>query len=90
MSFELHLSIPDSSPAVQLVQERAKSARISPEEAATQLLIEAAGDRARKKSPGWEMVGLLSSDEDVALLEDAMTEAQRRRQHDHPRELEDQ
>jgi len=57
MSFDLHISIPDQSHAVQIVQQLAEAEHITPEQAAAQLLIEGANHHG-KKIPMEDPVGM--------------------------------
>jgi|GEM_PF-1363859 len=57
MAFDLHITIPESSPAVEIVHQLAAAEHITPEEAAAHLLIEGAAYHS-KKTPADEPVGL--------------------------------
>ena len=65
MAFDLHISIPENSPAGQVIQRLSQSAHITPEQAVTQILAEVAA----RKTPAEEMWGAFSSDEDSALMD---------------------
>jgi len=71
MPFELHISIPEHGRAFQVVQQVAKAKKISAEQAATELLLEGA-DQHAKNSPAHRMIGLFSSEEDSAILDEVM------------------
>ncbi|HEY3781862.1 MAG TPA: hypothetical protein VGL56_12320 [Fimbriimonadaceae bacterium] len=71
MPFDLHIILADNSREVQVIQQVAKAEHITPEQAASRLLMEGAklhGD----KTPGREMLGAFSSPEDTAILDKAM------------------
>jgi hypothetical protein len=57
MPFDLHISIPDQSHAVQIVQQLAAAEHITPEQAATQLLIEGANHHGMK-TPVEDLTGM--------------------------------
>lgn len=86
MSFDLHLTLPDHSPAAQAIQRVSVMAHISPEQAAAQLLDEAA-KRHDEKTPAEELIGAFSSDEDSAVIDAAMKHVQELRQGDRLRDF---
>jgi hypothetical protein len=86
MPFDLHISIPDGSPAAHVVQQLAEAEQITPEQAAEQLLTEAARLHG-KKTPAQEMWGAFSSPEDVAMLDEIVAKAYMLRLADRPREF---
>jgi len=86
MAFDLHISLPEHSQTVQVIQRISATDHISPEQVAQQLLVEATR-QYRAKSPGEELIGLLSTDEDVAILDAAMGVARERRELDGPRDF---
>ena len=87
MAFDLHISIPDHSPAGQAVQRLVSDEHVTPEQAVTRILNEAARQHG-KKTPAQEMWGAFSSPEDAAMLEEIVTEAYALRLADQPRDFE--
>lgn len=86
MPFDLHISLPDQNPAVHAVQLLATTEQITPEEAATRLII--AGAKLHgKKTPAEEMLGAFSSDEDSAITDQAMKHVRAMRQSDRLRDF---
>jgi hypothetical protein len=71
MPFDIHISIPDKSHAVAVVQQLAAAEHITTEQAAAQLLIEGARHHG-KKTPAQKLIGSFSSDEDAAAIDEAM------------------
>lgn len=69
MAFDLHISIPENSPAALVIQRVSADEEITLEQAVTRILTEAAS----RKSPAEEMWGAFSSDEDSALMDDVIT-----------------
>ena len=86
MAFDLHLSIPESSPMGQAVQRLVLIENVTPEQAVTQMLTEAARHRARL-TPAEELIGAFSSPEDVILIDEAMDTARRLRAIDAQRQF---
>lgn len=78
MTFDLHITIQDNSPAAHAVQNVAASHHITPEEAAMRLLTEAARTYG-KKTPADELIGAFSSTEDSAIIDAAMASAKAHR-----------
>jgi hypothetical protein len=87
MAFDLHITVPENSPAAHVVQQIAAAEHISPEQAATRLLTEAAKLHG-KKTPAQELIGAFSSPEDRALMDDAMGFAKKMREIDAQRNFE--
>ena len=71
MSFDLHISIPEDSPIGQVVQHMVSTEHLTPVQAVTRMLTEAA-TQPIKKSPALEMLGAFSSDDDSAITDEAM------------------
>jgi chromosomal replication initiation ATPase DnaA len=86
MAFDLHITIPDPSETLQVVQQLAAMEHITPDQAATQLLIEGA-KRQSRKTPALEMLGAFSSDEDSAITDEAMEHVQAMRGNTHLRDF---
>jgi len=78
MAFILQITLPENSPAGQVVQQVAASEHLSPEQAVTRILTEVANQQG-KKTPGQELLGAFSSVEDVALIDEVMEDARRLR-----------
>ncbi len=88
MAFDLHLSIPENTPRWKAVQQVAAEQHITPEQAAERIFDEAT--RAKllgKKTPAQEMWGAFSGPEDVAMLDEIVTEAYALRLADQPRDF---
>jgi len=77
-AFDLHITIPDNSPAGQAVQRIVSTEHLTPEQAVTRMLTEAAR-RHGKKTPAEELIGAFSSLEDAAMIDDTMESARRLR-----------
>lgn len=86
MAFDLHISIPENSLEAQVIRQVADAERVTQEQAAKILLIEGAKFHG-KKTPAQEMWGAFSSPEEVAMLDDIVTEAYALRLADQPRDL---
>ncbi|HEY3779849.1 MAG TPA: hypothetical protein VGL56_02105 [Fimbriimonadaceae bacterium] len=68
MSFEIPpIYIPDNSPEAQAVEQVMQAQHIGPEEAVRTILRS-----ADKRNPAQRMIGLFSSDEDAAIMDDVM------------------
>lgn len=87
MAFDLHISIPDSSPTVEIVQRMAQAERITPDQVAARLLDEAA-QRHDGEALAGEMWGAFSGEEDTAVWDQAMRHARARRRGPRPPNLE--
>jgi hypothetical protein len=74
MAFDIHLTIPEDSLAAQVVQRVVASEHITPEEAVTRILTEAAKLHG-KKTPAEELIGAFSSPEDREVFDRAMESA---------------
>src|ERR1700678_2657645 len=74
MAFDLHITIPESSPAGQVVQRVAVAENITLEQAVTRILTDVAKQQG-KKTPAQEVWGAFSSPEKVDMLDDIVTEA---------------
>jgi hypothetical protein len=79
MAFDLHITISESSPAGQAVQRVANAEHITPEQAVTRILTEAA-KLQDQKTPAEMMLGAFSSDEDSAITDEAMKHVRAMRQ----------
>jgi len=86
MAFDLQITIPEPSPAADAISRLAADNHITPAEAAVKLLDEVA-KLHDKPLPGEELIGLFSSPEDSALIDEAMAMAQERRKLDEPRDF---
>ncbi|HWD40219.1 MAG TPA: hypothetical protein VG944_15330 [Fimbriimonas sp.] len=86
MAVDLHLSIPEDSAAAKVVMRMAESEHISADQAAVQLLSEAAKLRGQK-SPGEQMWGAFPDEEDEKMLDDIVAEAYVLRLSDQVRDL---
>lgn len=87
MAFDLHISIPDSSPTLEIVHRMAQAERITPDQAAARLLDEAAQQHGGEV-PAGEIWGAFSSAEDAAVWGQAMRHARARRRGPRPPNLE--
>lgn len=86
MAFDLHITIPDNSPAAQVVQRVVASEHITPEQAVTRILTEAARQQG-KKTPAEELIGAFSSPEDAAIIDAAMEHVRELRKTDQLRDF---
>lgn len=86
MALNLHISVSDQSDLAQVVQRLAAAEHISTDEAATQLLTEAA-KLHRNRTPAEEMLGAFSSPEDLALMDEVMKVVHARREADLPKDF---
>jgi hypothetical protein len=86
MAFDLHISIQHNSEEAQAIQQVADAENVTQEQAARILLVEGAKFHGRK-TPAQEMWGAFSSPEDIAMLDDIVTEAYALRLADQPRDL---
>jgi hypothetical protein len=82
MPLDLHLSIPDNSLAALAVQRIVSQEHVTPEQAATRILSEAA-----KTTPALRMIGLFADDEDAAVLDEAMLLVEEGRQTQTTRDI---
>lgn len=78
MAFDLHLTIPENSPAGQVVQRLVLAEHVTPEQAVTRILTDAAKQHG-KKTPAQELIGAFSSPEDVTMIDEGMDMARRLR-----------
>jgi hypothetical protein len=81
MSFDLRISIPDDSPAGKVVQRMVSADHVTPEQAVTRILNDAATLQGAK-TPAQELIGAFSSPEDVAMIDEGMETAKRLRSID--------
>ena len=68
MSFDLHITIPESSPEGRVLAAMVSRDHVSPEDAVRKILREAIDQR----SPAQRMIGLFSNDEDADLIDSVM------------------
>jgi hypothetical protein len=86
MAFDLHITLSESSREVQIIQQVATQEHITPEQAATRLIIEGAKLHGQK-SPAEQMWGAFSSEEDSAITDEAMKHVRAMRQTDQLRDF---
>ncbi len=87
MAFDLHINIPENSPAGQAVRRVVVTENLTPEQAVRRILTDAAKGQA--KTPAEEMWGAFSSDEDSAITDEAMKHVRAMRQTDRLRDFGD-
>lgn len=78
MALNVHLTLPEDSPAGRAVLHVVQTEHVTAEEAVTQILTEAASRQG--KTPAEELIGALSSPEDREILERAMASARQHRE----------
>jgi hypothetical protein len=86
MAFDLHITIREDSREAQVILQVANDEHITRDEAAERLLFEGVRSHG-KPTPSQEMWGALSGDQDVALLDEIVSEAYALRIADQPRDF---
>ena len=85
MAFDIpNLHIEQNSPEGQNLQAIIQRDHVSPEEAIRRALRHPA---VAQKTPGQELIGLFSSDEDRALMDEVMEIVRERRTREDPRDF---
>ena len=78
MALNVHLTLPEDSPAARAILRIVDAEHVAPEEAATRILARAA--ERERLTPAEELIGALSSPEDSEILERAMASAKAHRE----------